>query len=166
MCSSDLEVETRAASAIVVAAALGVLLASLPFGDDLVRALTDSHVRQVVSEIAVCGFFLLIGLELRREAAHGSLSGPTAVVAAIAAVVGMILPAAIFVLAAPAGARSGWVAVVATDIAVASAVALLGIPTDPARILLLTIAIFDDIGAVAALAVFGGHAPEIGRAHV
>ncbi|MEY3360521.1 MAG: hypothetical protein RL531_240 [Actinomycetota bacterium] len=155
------EVETRAAYAIVAAAVLGVALASLPFGDDLVRRLDDLHVRQVVTEIAVCGFFLLIGLELRREAAHGALSGPVATVAAAAAVLGMAVPTVIYLLAAPSGARAGWVAVVATDIAVASAVALLGVPTDPARVLLLTIAIFDDLGAVAALAVFGGHAPDV-----
>ena len=156
------EVETRAALAIVVAAVLGVTLASLPIGDDIVRAVTTSHVRGVVSEVAVCGFFLLIGLELRREAAHGALSGSVARVAALAAAIGMAAPAVIYLLAAPAGARHGWVAVVATDIAVASAVALLGVPTEPARVLLLTIAIFDDIGAVAALAVFGGHAPAYG----
>lgn len=154
------EVETRAALAIIGAAALGVALASLPIGDDVVRAVTTSHVRGVVSEIAVCGFFLLIGLELRREAAHGALSGSVARIAAIAAAVGMAIPATIYLLAAPSGARPGWVAVVATDIAVASAVALLGVPTDPARVLLLTVAIFDDIGAVAALAAFGGHAPS------
>ena len=45
------EVETRAASAIVVAAALGVVLASLPFGDDLVRALVpDEVVVAIVSD--------------------------------------------------------------------------------------------------------------------
>lgn len=153
------EVEMRAALAIIVAAVLGVVLASLPFGDDIVRFVTTSHLRGVVTEVAVCGFFLLIGLELRREAAHGALSGSVARIAAIAAAAGMAIPAAIYLLAAPPGARTGWVAVVATDIAVASAVALLGVPTEPARVLLLTVAIFDDIGAVAALAVFGGHAP-------
>ncbi|MFM7061095.1 MAG: Na+/H+ antiporter NhaA [Actinomycetes bacterium] len=155
------EVETRAAFAIVLAAVLGVLLASMPFGDDLTRHLTDLHLRAVITEIAVCGFFLLIGLELRREAAHGALSGPVASVAATAAVLGMAVPTAVYLLAAPSGARAGWVAVVATDIAVASAIALLGVPTEPARVLLLTIAIFDDLGAVAALAFFGGHAPDL-----
>lgn len=155
------EVETRAAFAIVAAAGLGVLLASMPFGDALVRNLDDLHVRQVVTEVAICGFFLLIGLELRREAANGALSGPVAAVAAAAAGLGMLVPTVIYLLGAPDGARPGWVAVIATDIAVASAVALLGVPTDPARVLLLTIAIFDDIGAVAALAFFGGHAPDL-----
>lgn len=153
------EVETRAAAAILGAAVLGVALASSGYGPDLIDAVTRHHVRAVVSEVAVCGFFLLIGLELRREAAHGALSGAMARVALVAAAIGMLLPAAIYLFAAPPGARSGWVAVVATDIAVASAVALLGVPTEPARIALLTIAIFDDLGAVAALALAGGHAP-------
>ena len=162
------EVETRSAFAILGAAVLGVTLASTPLGPDLVDLVSRHHVRGAISEVAVCGFFLLIGLELRREVAHGALSGAFARVALAAAAIGMAVPAAIYLLAAPPGARAGWVAVVATDIAVASAVALLGVPTEPARVALLTIAIFDDIGAVAALAVAGGHAPtyEIGRAHV
>ncbi|MFM7271571.1 MAG: Na+/H+ antiporter NhaA [Actinomycetes bacterium] len=153
------EVETRSAFAILGAAVLGVTLASTPLGPDLVDFVSRHHVRGAISEVAVCGFFLLIGLELRREVAHGALSGAFARVALAAAAIGMAVPAAIYLLAAPPGARAGWVAVVATDIAVASAVALLGVPTEPARVALLTIAIFDDIGAVAALAVAGGHAP-------
>jgi NhaA family Na+:H+ antiporter len=153
------EVETRSAFVILAAAVLGVTLASTPIGPDLVHLVSRHHVRGAISEVAICGFFLLIGLELRREVAHGALSGAFARVALAAAAIGMAMPAAIFLLAAPDGARAGWVAVVATDIAVASAVALLGVPTEPARVALLTIAIFDDIGAVAALAVAGGRTP-------
>ena len=153
------EVETRAAFLIVGAAILGVLVASLPHGTAVLHHLDTSHARAAISEIAVSAFFLLVGLELRREAATGGLSGAVARAAGFAALGGILLPAAIFLALAPNGARTGWIAVIATDIAVASAVVSLGRGRDRARVLLLTLAIFDDIGAVAALAIFGGTAP-------
>ena len=163
-------VEARAAGLILGAAALGVFIASMPFGADFTHRLETSHLRSIISEVAVTGFFLLVGLELRREAAHGALSGAIARVLAFAAVAGMAVPAAIYLLLVRSpstpGAGSGWVAVVATDIAVATAIIAISgggakSRTAHLRTLLLTIAIFDDIGAVFALALFGSDAPNL-----
>ena len=163
-------VETRAAGLILGAAALGVLVASLPFGEGFARYLETSHLRSIISEVAITGFFLLVGLELRREVAHGALSGTFARVCALAAIAGMVVPAAIYLalVQSPStpGASGGWVAVVATDIAVATAIiSIVGgssrSRTTRLRTLLLTIAILDDIGAVFALALFGSDAPTL-----
>jgi NhaA family Na+:H+ antiporter len=68
---------------------------------------------------------------------------------------GMLFPALIFVSLAPTAARDGWVAVVATDIAIASAVTALGLFRNVIRALLLTVAVLDDLGGVLALATTG-----------
>ncbi len=142
-------VEVRAAALVVGAAVLGVVLATV-VGVEL-----DNGVTHVLSEAAIGGFFLLVGLELRREFASGVLSGLTLRVSLAAAVAGMALPAAIYVAAAPAAARDGWVAVVATDIALAAAVTTIGGFRRPLRALLLTVAVLDDLGGLLALATTG-----------
>ena len=104
-------------------------------------------------------FFFLVGLEVKREVMEGQLSSfDQAALPAIAAVGGMAIPAAVFV-ALNAGEPqnlNGWAIPAATDIAFALGVlALLG-PRAPAslKILLLAIAIIDDIGAVLIIAFF------------
>jgi NhaA family Na+:H+ antiporter len=141
--------EVRAAGLIFGAAVLGVMLAT--FGDYYVH----NSFTELISEVAIGGFFLLVGLELRREFASGSLSGATLKVALAATLGGMALPALIFVSFAPEAARNGWVAVVATDIALASAVTALGGFRRELRALLLTVAVLDDLGGVLALATTG-----------
>jgi NhaA family Na+:H+ antiporter len=96
-----------------------------------------------------------VGLELRREFASGVLSGTTLRVAVAAAAAGMAAPAAIYLATATAAARDGWVAVVATDIALAAAVTTLGGFRRPVRALLLTVAVLDDLGGLLALATTG-----------
>jgi len=142
-------VEVRAASLIFGAALLGVALAT--FGDFYVH----NTFTELISEFAIGGFFLLVGLELRREFASGTLSGSTLKVAFGATVGGMAVPALIYVSFAPVAARDGWVAVVATDIALASAVTALGGFRRELRALLLTVAVLDDLGGVLALATTG-----------
>ncbi|MFZ9651202.1 MAG: Na+/H+ antiporter NhaA [Ilumatobacteraceae bacterium] len=141
--------EVRAAGLIFGAAVLGVMLAT--FGDYYVH----NSFTELISEVAIGGFFLLVGLELRREFASGTLSGATLKVALAATLGGMALPALIFVSFAPEAARNGWVAVVATDIALASAVTALGGFRRELRALLLTVAVLDDLGGVLALATTG-----------
>jgi NhaA family Na+:H+ antiporter len=141
--------EVRAAGLIFSAAVLGVMLAT--FGDYYVH----NSFTELISEVAIGGFFLLVGLELRREFASGSLSGATLKVALAATLGGMALPALIFVSFVPEAARNGWVAVVATDIALASAVTALGGFRRELRALLLTVAVLDDLGGVLALATTG-----------
>ena len=141
--------EVRAAGLVFGAAVLGVVLAT--FRDLSLR----NDFTELVSEIAIGGFFLLVGLELRREFASGTLSGSTLKIALAATVGGMAVPALIYVSFAPEAARNGWVAVVATDIALAAAVTALGGFRRELRVLLLTVAVLDDLGGVLALVTTG-----------
>jgi NhaA family Na+:H+ antiporter len=102
-------------------------------------------------------FFFLVGLEIKRELAVGELNSiRRAVVPFAAAAGGMVVPVAIFLATVhePAS-RGGWGVPMATDIAFALGVtALLGsrVPVG-LKVLLLALAIFDDLGAVAVIAV-------------
>ncbi len=104
-------------------------------------------------------FFFLIGLEVKREVIEGELSSrDKAVLPLIAAVGGMAVPALVFVAinaSSPAHLK-GWAIPAATDIAFAlGVIALLGRRVPAAlKILLLAIAIFDDIGAIVIIALF------------
>jgi NhaA family Na+:H+ antiporter len=104
-------------------------------------------------------FFLLVGLEVKREWYDGRLSTPAERrLPMIAAAAGMAVPALIYLLITgfdPA-LRNGWAIPAATDIAFAMGVlALLGQRSNPAiKLLLVTIAIIDDVGAVAIIALF------------
>jgi NhaA family Na+:H+ antiporter len=103
-------------------------------------------------------FFFVVGLEIRREIHSGELSEMRrAVLPAAAALGGMIAPAAIyFALNAGSVAQGGWGVPMATDIAFAVGVlALLGKRVPAAlRVLLLALAIIDDIGAILVIALF------------
>lgn len=103
-------------------------------------------------------FFFTVGLEIRREMHAGELADvPRAALPAAAALGGMIAPALLYALLNPSGpAQRGWGIPMATDIAFAvAALALLGKRVAPAlRVLLLALAILDDIGGVLVIAVF------------
>lgn len=104
-------------------------------------------------------FFLLVGLELKREFLDGELAERSRIILpASAAVGGMIVPALIYTFFnhEDAAAMQGWAIPAATDIAFALAIlALLGkrVPLS-LRMFLVTIAILDDIGAIAIIALF------------
>ncbi len=104
-------------------------------------------------------FFLVAGLELKRELVVGDLSNPSeAVLPAVAAVCGMAVPALVYVLvnAVGDGSYQGWAVPTATDIAFALAVlAVIGsfLPT-ALRAFLLTLAVVDDLLAIIVIAVF------------
>jgi NhaA family Na+:H+ antiporter len=103
-------------------------------------------------------FFFVVGLEIRREIHAGELSDVRRAALPVAAAVGgMLVPALIF-FALNSGRTSaiGWAIPMATDIAFAvGALALLGKRVAPAlRILLLALAVIDDVGAIIVIALF------------
>lgn len=103
-------------------------------------------------------FFFVVGMEIRREIHHGELSEwRRASLPVACALGGMIVPALIYLGAAGGEAtRSGWGVPMATDIAFAVGVlALLGKRVPPAlRVLLLALAVIDDLGAIVVIAIF------------
>jgi Na+:H+ antiporter, NhaA family len=104
-------------------------------------------------------FFLVAGLELKRELVVGDLRSPShAVLPVAAAVSGMVVPALVYVVvnAVGNGSMTGWAVPTATDIAFALAVlAVIGsfLPTS-LRAFLLTLAVVDDLLAIIVIAVF------------
>src|SRR5918992_2172678 len=114
--------------------------------------------RHWVNDALMVFFFFVVGLELRRQLAMGELTDRRRVtVPVIAALAGLALPAAIYLVFNPSGdAARGWGVAMATDTAfVLGALALVG-PAFPTqlRIFMLSLAVVDDIGALAAIAVF------------
>ncbi len=111
-------------------------------------------------------FFLLVGLEIKRELVDGELSRPAdRTLPVIAAAAGMVAPAIVYLAVVrgdPALTR-GWAIPAATDIAFAVGVmALLGsrVPA-PLKLFLTTVAIVDDMGAVAIIAVAYSHGLDL-----
>ncbi len=113
----------------------------------------------VVSEGLLVVFFFVAGLELRHELTHGSLNTlRAAALPVIAAALGMLTPALIFVATAPAGASAAWGVPMATDLPLALALLAIagrGLPTE-FRAFLLSLAIVDDaLSILVVAAVFG-----------
>ena len=113
----------------------------------------------IVNDALMAVFFLLVGLELRREITRGELASPDRLAApGIAALGGMVVPALIFTAfnySDPTALR-GWAVPVATDIAFALAVAsMLGNRVPLAlKVFLTALAIIDDLGAIVVIALF------------
>ncbi|MCZ6828845.1 MAG: Na+/H+ antiporter NhaA [Gammaproteobacteria bacterium] len=111
-----------------------------------------------INEALMVLFFLVMGLELKREILVGELSSPRqALLPIVAAIGGMVIPAMLYYVFNPKGpAANGWGIPMATDIAFAiGALSLLG-DRIPKNLLtfLIALAIVDDLGAVAVIAVF------------
>ena len=160
----------RAAGLLLIAAAAVALglansplaaawhhLLEAPLGIDLPRVgMLTPHL--LVADGMMAIFFLLVGLEVKREWYEGRLSTPSERrLPIIAAACGMAVPALVYLLAVDfqPGIRRGWAIPAATDIAFAiGLLALLGPRAPPAiKLLLVTIAIVDDIGAVLVIAL-------------
>ena len=114
--------------------------------------------RHWVNDGLMALFFLVVGLEIKREFVVGELRGwRTAALPVIAASGGMVVPAALY-LAINAGGSgaSGWGIPMATDIAFALGVLVLAARHAPAGLkpFLLTLAIVDDVGAILVIALF------------
>lgn len=113
----------------------------------------------VVNDGLMAIFFFVVGMEIRRESADGELSEwRRAALPAAAALGGMVMPALIYLLVVRGvpEVRTGWGVPMATDIAFALGVlALLGKRVPPAlRVLLLALAVIDDLGAIIVIALF------------
>ena len=118
----------------------------------------DMDVHGLVNDGLMTLFFLLAGLEIKRQLVTGELRDRrAATLPAIAALGGMVVPALIY-LAVNAGhpGSSGWGIPVATDIAFAVGIVTLAGPRVPlgARIFILTLAVVDDVGGIIVIAVF------------
>jgi NhaA family Na+:H+ antiporter len=164
--------ETVGGGVLLVAAAVALIWANSPWSESYF-ALRDYevggdpfglHLNLTIGAWAADGllavFFFVVGLELKREFVAGDLRDPARAVLPIAAAVGgMIAPALIFVATTAHvgdGALRGWAIPTATDIAFAVAVlAVISTHLPSAlRIFLLTLAVVDDLLAVAVIAFF------------
>ena len=129
-----------------------------PTGPVLAPTLGPMTIHLWINDGLMALFFLLVGLEIKREWVDGQLASVARRrLPFIAAVAGMVVPALIFLVVAGAEPtlQPGWAIPAATDIAFAIGVlALLGSRVPPAlKLLLTTVAIVDDMGAVAIIAV-------------
>jgi Na+/H+ antiporter NhaA len=166
---SFLATEAGSAGLLLAAAAVALVWANSPWSGayeslwDTVAAVRIGgwelalSLEQWVDDGLMALFFFVIGLEVRRELSLGELTDRRRVlVPAIAAVCGMVLPAALYLLVNPSGdAVHGWGIVIGTDTAfLLGALAVVG-PACPTqlRVFLLTLTVFDDIAAVAIIGI-------------
>ncbi|HTN78849.1 MAG TPA: Na+/H+ antiporter NhaA [Acidimicrobiales bacterium] len=135
---------------------------SIALGDHVL----DLDLQEWVNEALMAIFFLVVGLEIKRELVEGELRDPrTAALPAIAAVGGMLVPALIYLLInVGGGGAKGWGIPMATDIAMSiGIVSLLGSRVAPSlKLFLLALAIVDDIGAIVVIAVFYSDRIDLG----
>ena len=164
--------KTEAASGAVLglAALAALIVANSPWAADYFAWLKSAQTLQAgplllqltvsdwIKEGLMAVFFLVVGLEIKYEILRGELSDPRKLaMPVLAAAGGMVGPALVYlaVVGMLGGPTGGWPIPLATDIAFALAVfALAGRGLPPSlRIFLLTLAIVDDLGAIALIAV-------------
>jgi len=148
---------------LMITAALAILVANSPLADLYQRTLASYvgglSVLHWINDGLMAVFFLLVGLEIKREVLEGELSSwPRRILPGSAALGGMIGPALIYLAfnLGPTGHPSGWAISAATDIAFALGVLSLLGPRVPVslRVFLMALAIIDDLGAVVIIALF------------
>lgn len=119
-----------------------------------------------VNDALMTAFFLLVGVEIKREVIHGHLREVrTIALPVLAAIGGMVVPALIYRALNSGGVGSdGWAIPMATDIAFAVGIVTLAgkrVPL-PAKVFLLTLAVADDIGAIVVIALFYAGSLSVG----
>lgn len=163
-----LRTETVGGIVLLATAAIAVLWANSPWSG-VYRAVRDTvvgpaalHLDLTLAQWATDGllavFFFVVGLELKRELVVGELSTPRQALLPVAAALGgMVVPAglALVVGGGAPGMEQAWAIPVATDIAFALGVLALAGSALPvtARVFLLGLAVADDLGAIAVIAV-------------
>ena len=168
-----LSTEMAGGFVLLVAAAVGLVWANSPWADGYHR-LWESELsirlgdwslaldlRHWVNEGLMALFFLVVGLEIKRELLEGELRDPRrAALPVLGALGGMVVPAALYLVVSGVGgegeAGRGWGIPMATDIAFALGVVAVvgrGLPSS-LRLFLLTLAIVDDLGAIVVIAFF------------
>lgn len=165
-------IEAAGGFVLLVAAVAALVWANAPFGEsydtfwtthltiDVGPVHFDESLQHIVNDALMVIFFFVVGLEIKRELVVGELNDlKRATLPAVAALGGMIAPALIYV-AFTAGtggeAAQGWGIPMATDIAFSiGVISLLGSRVSvSAKLFLLALAIADDIGAIAVIAIF------------
>ncbi|MFB9134343.1 Na+/H+ antiporter NhaA [Vibrio sp. AK197] len=157
------KMESAGGILLVIAAAIAMVIANSPLNEwyqgalhTYIFGMSFSH---WINDGLMAIFFLLIGLEVKRELLEGALkSKETAIFPAIAALGGMLAPALVYVAfnIGDPEAIQGWAIPAATDIAFALGImALLGnrVPVS-LKVFLLALAIIDDLGVIVIIALF------------
>jgi NhaA family Na+:H+ antiporter len=152
---------------ILLASALGLIAANSPISDTYFSTLDlqitlgsgwylfDLSILKVINYLFMTIFFFVVGLEIKRELTSGHLASlKKALLPFVAALGGMLIPAAIYLLIAGREAPGGWGVPVATDIALAVGLLTMLGPSVAAslRSFLLALAVIDDIGAILIIA--------------
>lgn len=165
-----LKTETASGVILTTAAVLAVVLANSPWADHYFAFIKHEITIQIgafheakpvyrwIKEGLMAIFFFVVGLEIKHEILRGELSNPRRLaLPVLAALGGMAAPAGVYLLLnlGALGAPQGWPTPTATDIAFALAALAVAGPRLPSslRIFLLTLAIADDLGAVALIAI-------------
>ncbi len=161
--------EAGAGLLLMLVAGLALALANSPFAgayhDLFHHRLSSSPIPRLeslhawINDALMAVFFFVVGLEIKREVLDGELAHPAQRrLPVLAALLGMIAPALVFIAVTRGQTQlaAGWAIPAATDIAFAvGVIALVGKSLPPSlRLFLLTVAIVDDLGAVAIIAVF------------
>ena len=161
--------ETAGGALLFIAALIALVWANVP-GDtyaDVWDRMAGAEINGIdlrltlgrwVNDLLMAVFFFVVGLEIKREILSGELSDRRAAALPVAAALGgMAVPALLFIAFNAGGdGASGWGIPMATDIAFAiGALSLLGKRVSPSlKAFLLALAIVDDIGAIAVIALF------------
>ncbi|GAA1786774.1 Na+/H+ antiporter NhaA [Luedemannella flava] len=161
-----LRTEAGAATLLLMAALTALFWANSPAGDsyaafwhhELTIGRITEDLQHWVNDGLMAIFFFVVGLEIKRELVVGELrEARAALMPVIGALGGVVAPALIYLALVGSGpATSGWGVPIATDIAFAVGVlALLGArASGGAKLLLLAVAIVDDLLAIAVIAIF------------